>query len=254
MPDAPPRFSLVVPLFNEAGSLAAVYTSAAATLDALGGPWEAVLVDDGSTDGTGTILERLASGDARVRVLRFPVNRGQAAALLAGLQAARGELILTMDGDGQDDPASFPLLLAEMARTGADLVCGWRKDRQDSTARRLMSRLANAVRRRVLRDQVHDSGCQTRVFRREVVGALFPSRLMQSFVPAMAVAAGFRVAERVVRHHPRQHGQSKYNVRRLAWRPALEMVRIWRELRRRRRAGAGVSSPSGDAGSRAARR
>jgi dolichol-phosphate mannosyltransferase len=241
-----PRFTLVIPVFNEVEDIRGVLAAAVPILEGLAGPWEAIIVDDGSTDGTFEVVEELSRVDRRVRFVRFPGNRGQAVALLTGLRAARGEFILTMDGDGQDDPAEFPALLAEMERTGADLICGWRRDRQDSTARRLMSRLANAVRRRLLHDAVHDSGCQTRVFRRAVVAALFPSRLMQSFVPAMAAGAGFRVAEKVVHHRPRQHGESKYSVRRLAWRPAVEMFRVWRELRRRRRAGvAGGAHASG---------
>jgi hypothetical protein len=120
-----------------------------------------------------------------------------------------------------------------MQRTGADLVCGWRRDRHDTRVRRMMSRLANAVSSRVMGDGLHDNGCQLRVLRRAVVGALVPSPLMQSFLPAMAVAAGFSLAELPVRHHPRTHGRSKYGLRQLWLRPFLELLRLRRILRRR---------------------
>jgi glycosyltransferase involved in cell wall biosynthesis len=140
------------------------------------------------------------------------------------LRAARGEFLLTMDGDGQNDPRDFPALLELVERGELDLACGWRVDRHDSTLRRVMSRVANVVRRAVLNDRVHDSGCQLRVMRREVREAFFPMELMQSFVPALAVAAGFRVGEAPVRHHARHHGQSKYGFARLWWRPFVAML------------------------------
>lgn len=229
---APPHCSLVVPFYQEAGNVASVVPPACAVLARLDPNFEAILVDDGSTDGTGNELDRLAAMEPRCRVLHQPENRGQAAALLAGLQEVRGTLVFTMDGDGQNDPADFPALLGKLERDGLDVVCGWRADRHDSTLRRGMSRLANAVRRRLLRDGVQDAGCQLRVFRREVISALRPSSLMQSFLPAMAVAAGFRVGEMPVRHHPRRHGDSKYGLGNLWWRPFTEMLRLRRELPR----------------------
>jgi glycosyltransferase involved in cell wall biosynthesis len=152
--------------------------------------------------------------------------------LLAGLKEARGGLILTMDGDGQNDPRDFPALLALIETRKADIACGWRVKREDGVLRRMMSRLANSIRRRMLRDGLHDAGCQLRVFRREVIATLQPSPLLQAFLPAMAVAAGFRTAEIPVRHHPRVHGESKYGLRTLWWRPFTEMLRLRRVLLR----------------------
>jgi dolichol-phosphate mannosyltransferase len=225
-----PRFSLVVPFYQEAGNVAPVVSAACAVMGQLDPDFEAILVDDGSTDGTASELARIAAADPHCRLLTQPENRGQAAALLAGLHQARGRLIFTMDGDGQNDPRDFPALLALVEQNGIDVACGWRADRHDSMLRRAMSRLANTVRRRLLRDGLHDAGCQLRVFRREVIGALRPSPLMQSFLPAMAVAAGFRVGEATVRHHPRTHGDSKYGLGNLWWRPFTEMLRLRREL------------------------
>lgn len=229
-----PRVSLVVPFYNEAGNARPLLEATWPVLRALDDGFEAILVDDGSTDGTDAELAAVAAAEPRARVLTLRPNRGQAAALLAGLQAAGGEIILTMDGDGQNDPGDLPRVLAPVARGEADIVCGVRTPRHDSGLRRAMSRLANAVRQRYLRDGVSDAGCQLRAFRREIVGALRPSPLMQSFVPAMAAAAGFRIAEMPVRHHPRRRGASKYGLGRLWWRPFAEMIRLRRELRRPR--------------------
>ncbi|HEY8993600.1 MAG TPA: glycosyltransferase family 2 protein [Lacunisphaera sp.] len=229
-----PRCSLVIPFYQEEGNIASVVPDACAVVAELDPGFEAILVDDGSTDGTGRALTEIAATDPHCRVITQPENRGQASALLAGLQQARGELIFTMDGDGQNDPRDFPALLARIERDGLDVSCGWRVDRHDGVLRRMMSRLANVVRSRLLHDNIHDAGCQLRVFRREVIAALRPSPLMQSFLPAMAVAAGFRVGELPVRHHPRTHGDSKYGLHNLWWRPFTEMLRLHRELPRPR--------------------
>ena len=226
-----PRCSLVIPFYQEAGNVASVVRAAGEVVARIDPHFEAILVDDGSTDGTGGELAQIAAADPRCRILSWPENRGQAAALLAGLQQARGEIILTMDGDGQNDPRDFPALFALLDQ-GADVACGWRRDRNDSILRRAMSRLANAVRRRLLPDGLHDAGCQIRVMRREVIAVLQPSPLMQSFLPAMAVAAGYRTGELVVRHHPRLHGVAKYSLGNLWWRPFAELLRLRRVLRR----------------------
>lgn len=229
-----PHLSLVVPVYNEAGNILPLVERSATVLRELGRPFEILLVNDGSTDGT---ADEIAAAHARwpeCRELRMERNSGQAVALLTGLRAAQGEYLLMMDGDGQNDPRDFPALLELVESGQVDLACGWRVDRHDSTLRRIMSRVANVVRGALLRDGVHDSGCQLRVMRREVREAFFPMELMQSFIPALAVAAGYRVGERPVRHHARQHGDSKYGLARLWWRPAVAMLRLkWRILRGR---------------------
>lgn len=224
--------SLVIPFYNEAGNVLPLVGACIEVLSARGREFEVLLVNDGSTDTTAAELAEARTRWPRCGVLNRP-HAGQAAALLAGLKAARGELLLTMDGDGQNDPRDFPALLDLVESGQFDLVCGWRVDRHDTVLRRLMSRLANAARRRVLPDGVHDAGCQLRVMRHEVRDALFPFELLQSFIPSIAVAAGFRVGERPVRHHARQRGQSKYGLLRLWLKPALAMLRLRGELRRR---------------------
>jgi glycosyltransferase involved in cell wall biosynthesis len=226
-----PRYSLVVPFFNEAANIRPLLAQAVRVLQSLPGDFEALLIDDGSTDGSARELEAVAAAEPRCRVIRLGRNRGQAAALHEGLRQARGEIILTMDGDGQNDPGDFPALLERLERDRADLACGVRTPRHDSILRRLMSALANRVRRRFLCDGAHDAGCQLRAFRREIVAVLRPSPLLQAFLPAMAAAAGFRLTEVPVRHHPRLHGSSHYGLRRLWWRPMMEMLRVRRLLR-----------------------
>jgi dolichol-phosphate mannosyltransferase len=228
-----PELSLVIPLFNEAGNIAPLPTEAAEVLDGLGRPYEIIVVNDGSTDGTAAEIAAVTARVPHCVELRLAENRGQAAALLAGLRAARGALLATMDGDGQNDPHDLPALLTLVVVGECDVACGWRVDRHDSRLRRAMSWLANHVRRSVLGDGVHDAGCQLRVFRREVLGALYPMELLQSFIPALAVAAGFRVGELAVRHRPRRQGVSKYGLGRLWLRPALAMLGLrWRMWRR----------------------
>jgi glycosyltransferase involved in cell wall biosynthesis len=227
-----PALSLVVPVYNEAGNVLPLVETAVEVFRTLGRPFEIIVVNDGSTDATPDEIRACHQRWPEVRELLLPSNRGQAAALLAGLRAAGGDFVFMMDGDGQNDPRDFPALLALVESGRVDLACGWRRDRHDSTLRRIMSRFANVVRGAILRDGVHDSGCQLRVMRREVRGAFFPMELMQSFIPALAVAAGYRVGEATVRHHPRRHGDSKYGLGRLWWRPAVAMLglrwKIWR--------------------------
>jgi glycosyltransferase involved in cell wall biosynthesis len=226
-----PRFSIVVPVHNEAGNITPLLERAVTVLTPLGGGHEIVLVDDGSTDGTGEEITAAIARWPQCRAIRHPSNLGQNVALLAGLQAATGQIILTMDGDGQDDPWDYPTLIAPVAAGTLDLACGWRIDRHDSWLRRTMSRLAYRIRGWMLGDHLHDSGCQVRAMRREVVGALFPWELMQSFVPAIAKAAGYRIGEFPVHHHARAHGRTHYGVLQLWWRPAVAMWSLRRRLR-----------------------
>ncbi|MEO6006348.1 MAG: glycosyltransferase family 2 protein [Opitutus sp.] len=227
-----PRYSLVVPVFNEAGNIVPLLASAVSVLQSCEAPFEMIVVNDGSTDETATELTTAMQRWPQLRLLHHPRNLGQASALLDGLQAAQGAIILTMDGDGQNDPRDFPTLLAPVESNALDLACGWRVDRHDSFLRRMMSRLGNAVRRAVLGDRLHDGGCQLRAMRREVISALFAIDLMQSFLPAIVAAAGFRVGEFPVRHHPRVRGQAHFGLRQLWWRPAATLWRVRRRIRR----------------------
>jgi glycosyltransferase involved in cell wall biosynthesis len=221
-------------VFNEAGNILPLLSSAGDVLKTFRGANEFVLVNDGSTDGTSAELKEASKTWPQLRVIDHEKNLGQAAALMTGLRATSGEIILTLDGDGQNDPRDFPKLLEAVESGALDLACGWRVDRHDSRLRRILSRLGNAVRRTVLGDHLHDGGCQLRAFRREIIASLFPVDFLQSLLPAIAVASGFRVGEFPVRHHHRKRGRAHFGLRQLWWRPGIAMLAARRELRRRR--------------------
>lgn len=224
------RISIVIPFFNEEEAAPALLAELRPVMDSIGDA-EVLLIDDGSRDGTGRVLDEAAAAWPAVRVFHFAKNHGQGAALFFGIHQARGDAIALLDGDGQNDPADIPALFA--ALDGVDFVTGYRANRRDSTLRRWMSRLANVVRSRVLRDRVRDTGCGLKVFRREVRESLIPLRTLYSFIPAMVRAAGFRIAERPVTHRPRTRGVSKYGLWVMLWRPLLDMLGMAWFVRRR---------------------
>jgi dolichol-phosphate mannosyltransferase len=226
-----PVYSVVVPFYNEADSLQSLLAEIRAAMDAVGEPWEAIFVNDGSRDATESTLREATTDWSDCHVITLPRNRGQAAALWTGFQAARGAWIITLDGDGQNVPADIARLLP--LRHGHDMVVGVRVTRRDSWLRRAMSRVANAVRGRFLRDGLTDSGCALKVFRREVVASFLPMRSLYSFMPAFAVAAGFTVTEIPVQHRERQGGKSNYGFGVFAWRPLADMLAIGWVSRRR---------------------
>ena len=224
---------MVIPFYNEAESIQTVLNEACAAMQALGCEHEVIAVDDGSKDATRQLAQALKAQWPSLRVLAFDKNRGQAAALMDGLRAARGEVLITMDGDGQNDPANIAALLERLAVGDADMIATVRANRKDGWLRRRMSRIANGVRQRFLRDGVTDSGCALKVFRREVFSAFIPIRTLYSFIPALAVAAGYRVAEVPVNHRARETGISKYGLGVMLWRPLVDMVGIRWFARRR---------------------
>ncbi|MGC4073948.1 MAG: glycosyltransferase family 2 protein [Nibricoccus sp.] len=230
-PQNPISFSMVVPFYNEEAVAGRIVDELCSELARLPGGWEAILVNDGSKDGTAGELQRAAAKWPEARVLPLEKNSGQGAALLHGIRAARGAIIGMMDGDGQNVPADIHRLLPLLEN--ADLVNGVRADRHDSTLRHVMSRIANKVRGGLLRDGVTDAGCALKVFRREVVVSFLPVHMLNPFMPAFAVWGGFRVAELPVAHRHRQGGVSKYGFRVLLWRPMVDMLALAWVLRRR---------------------
>jgi len=230
--DPIPEISLVVPFFDEEETAYDVVTEIGAEMNALGFAWEAILVDDGSADRTGIELERARAAWPQCRILTLSRNHGQGPALYRGIQETRSPIIAMMDGDGQNPPADIGGLLRLLDQ--ADLVVGVRSDRRDSWLRRRLSRLANAVRRRVLNDGVSDAGCALKVFRKEVIASFRDVPMLNCFMPAFAIASGFRVAEHPVRHRARPAGRAKYGLRVMLWRPFWELITIWWMLRRSR--------------------
>ena len=221
-----PALSVVVPLYNEEASLPILQDELRAALSGL--DYEIIFVDDGSVDRT---VERIETGP-NIRLIRFEKNSGQSAAIYAGLTAAGGGTVVIIDGDLQNDPADIPKLLAEIAR-GADLVCGYRIKRRDTVAKRLTSRIANAVRSRYTKDGVRDTGCTLKAMQRECVSALFPFKGMHRFIPALVKAAGYRLVEIPVNHRPRRFGQSKYGLGNRALRATIDMFGVRWLLSRR---------------------
>lgn len=211
---ATPQISVVIPIQDERDNL---HPLTSQLIKSLSGEdvspkvsFEILLVDDGSTDGSGEILDGLAKQYPEVRVLHFDQPYGQTEAFAAGFQESRGELVVTLDGDLQYDPADIPKLLP--LATQYDVVCGWRQQRHDDVVRKLSSRLAYLVRNIIIHDHIHDTGCSLKVFRRTVLERIPLFHGMHRFFPALAAMYGFSVTEVPVRHFPRAHGQSKYGI------------------------------------------
>ncbi len=222
---AVPDLSVVIPVYNEAPNLARLYRELTEALATWGRSYEVVLVDDGSTDDTFEVAARLQAGDPRVRVIRFRRNFGQTAAFAAGFAHARGRVIVTADGDLQNDPRDIPALL-ERLEAGYDIVCGWRRRRRDPwLTRRLPSTVANWLISLATGVRLHDYGCSLKAFRAEVVKPLRLYGEMHRFLPAIASEMGVRIDEVVVNHRPRQHGRSKYGLGRTI-RVLLDLITV----------------------------
>jgi glycosyltransferase involved in cell wall biosynthesis len=217
--------SVVVPIFNERENILALYRQLHHVLEATNRTYEILVVDDGSTDGSFEQLRALAEADDHLKVVRFRRNYGQTAAMQAGLQMANGDIVITVDGDLQNDPADIPLLVAKIEE-GYDLVHGWRKDRQDAfLSRRLPSLLANWLISRATRFPIHDLGCTLKAIRREVAQELELYGEMHRFIPILAHQRGARCLEVVTRHHARQFGKSKYGISRTL-RVLLDLITV----------------------------
>jgi glycosyltransferase involved in cell wall biosynthesis len=218
--------SVVVPVKDERDNVRPLFERVRAALDSSrSGPWELVVVDDGSTDGTFAELEALARADERVRVVRLRRNFGQSAATQAGLDAARGDVIVTMDGDLQNDPADIPLMLAKLEE-GYDAVLGQRARRRDKLLlRKVPSLMANWLIRKVLAVPFKDFGCTLRAVRREVFDGMVLYGEMHRFITALIMQQGAAVAQVPVRHHPRTAGKSKYNLTRTV-RVVLDLMTV----------------------------
>jgi glycosyltransferase involved in cell wall biosynthesis len=217
--------SVIVPAYNEADNLVTLYEELQGVLRGIGGSAEVVVVDDGSTDATPAVLERLCGQEPSLTVIRLSRNFGQTAALAAGLAHARGDIVITLDGDLQNDPADIPRLIAKLEE-GYDLVNGWRVDRQDSfVTRRLPSVLANRLISFATKLKLHDYGCMLKAFRGNLARSLRLYGEMHRFIPALAADLGAAVTEMPVNHRPRVRGASKYGLSRTL-RVLLDLVTV----------------------------
>jgi glycosyltransferase involved in cell wall biosynthesis len=205
--------SVVVPVYNEERSVELLFDEIRAALEPLEQEWEVVFVDDGSIDGSFSALTRLHARAANVRVVRLRRNFGKAAALSAGFGQSTGDVIVTIDADGQDDPAEIPRLLAKLDE-GYDLVSGWKTKRQDPWRRRVLSRIFNRVTGWISGVRLHDMNCGLKAYRAEVVRGLALYGELHRFLPVLAHERGFRITELAVNHRPREHGRSRYGLER----------------------------------------
>ena len=199
-----------MPVYNEEGTVAELARRVAAVLDGLDRSFELVFVDDGSDDGTPDRVREAHAIDRRVKLVRLRRNFGKAAALTAGLDHSHGALVITMDGDLQDDPDEIPRFLAKLEDEDLDLVSGWKKRRRDPISKRWPSRLFNWVTRRLASVELHDFNCGYKVYRREVLDQIAIYGELHRYIPVLASRRGFSVGEIEVKHHPRRHGHSKY--------------------------------------------
>lgn len=221
-----PELSVVIPIYNEAPNLERLQRELSDALGGWGRPYEVILVDDGSTDESFEILERLQAGDAHLRIVQFRRNFGQTAAFAAGFALARGRVIVTSDGDLQNDPKDIPLLVGKLEAENLDIVCGWRKHRKDAFInRRLPSILANRLISWATGVKLNDYGCSLKAFRSEVVKPLRLYGELHRFLPALASEMGVRIAEQPVNHRARVHGRSKYGITRTI-RVVLDLVTV----------------------------
>lgn len=207
--------SIVIPCLDEEGSLPELYNSICQVFESLDQDFEIIFVNDGSTDKTLQVMLELCDKDSRLKALDFRKNFGKAAALTAGFEEAKGEIVFTMDGDLQDDPKEIPRFL-ELINQGYDLVSGWKKKRYDPLSKTLPSKLFNKVTSLVTGISLHDFNCGFKAYRKEVLENITLYGELHRYIPALAGWKGFKVGELEVEHHPRKFGKSKYGVKRFA--------------------------------------
>ncbi|GAB4343042.1 MAG: glycosyltransferase family 2 protein [Candidatus Abyssubacteria bacterium] len=222
--------SVVIPAYNEAESLHPLTLELIDVMHGTGQEFEILLIDDGSRDGTREVMRQLANEFPEIHFIGFTRNRGQTTALAAGFKKARGDIIVTLDADMQNDPRDIPRLIRMLDRH--DVVCGWRRERRDDLVRRISSRVANYVRNKLSGEDSADVGCSLKVYKRECVEELKLFDGMHRFLPTLVKLAGYTVVEVPVAHRPRQWGTSKYNIRNRILRAFVDLLAVrWMKKR-----------------------
>jgi glycosyltransferase involved in cell wall biosynthesis len=214
--------SVVVPVYNEEGAVENLHQEIFKACREINKPFEIIFVDDGSTDKTLEIAKKLKP----LKIISFRKNFGQTAAMDAGIKASRGFYVATLDGDGQNDPSDIINLIKKLETDDLDIVSGWRKDRKDKFFKKFFSRCAAMVRKFLINDGIHDSGCSLKIYKRECFEHLDLVGEMHRFIPALLRIKGFKVGELPVKHHPRLTGKTKYNFKR-GFKGILDMMSIW---------------------------
>jgi dolichol-phosphate mannosyltransferase len=222
--------SIVIPVFNEEANIKPLGAELREVLDGLGKSYEIIFVDDGSGDRSFAILKEAASNDSRIRVIRFKRNTGQTAAFDAGFKAARGDIVVTMDADLQNDPHDIPHLLEKIGEF--DVVCGWRQKRKDPWIKIVSSKIANFVRNMLSQEEIVDTGCSLKAFRKECLQNVKLFNGMHRFLPTLAKMEGFSVTQVKVNHRPRRFGTTKYNIRNRMVRAFADLLAVrWMKKR-----------------------
>jgi len=218
------KISIVVPVYNEEANIALLHEEITGCCRREGYDFEVIFIDDGSTDRTNEIIRHLSP----VKYIRFRRNFGQTAAMDAGIKQATGSLIVTMDGDRQNNPADIPAMIRYLKENDLDVVSGWRKNRKDTFMKKFVSRGANVLRKMIINDNIHDSGCSLKVYRKECFDGINLYGEMHRFIPALLTIRGYRIGEMVVSHRPRIGGRTKYNWKR-TFKGFIDMlaIRFW---------------------------
>jgi glycosyltransferase involved in cell wall biosynthesis len=219
------EISILVPVLDEEGTVGELAARVAGVLDRLGRKFEIVFIDDGSSDATAARVREAHASDSRVKLIRLRRNFGKAAALCAGFDGSSGEIVITMDGDLQDDPDEIPRFLDKLEGEGLDLVSGWKRQRQDPIGKRYPSRLFNWATRLLAQVDLHDFNCGFKAYRRDVLDQIAVYGELHRYIPVLASRRGFSIGELPVKHHARQHGQSKYGFGRL-YKGPLDLITV----------------------------
>lgn len=206
-------YSIVVPAHNEEESMKPLYEATKKVFDSMGGTWELIVVDDGSTDNTYSVIAGIADMDAHIKVIKLRRSFGQTAGWSAGFSAATGDIVVVMDADLQNDPEDIPAMIKKLTDENFDVISGWRKDRKDKSMLKVGSKIGNWLRKKVTGEKIHDHGCSLKVYRKEALVDLELYGEMHRYITALLSWKGFRVGEMVVRHHARKYGKTKYNIR-----------------------------------------
>lgn len=209
------EISIVIPVYNEEENIKELHTKLINIIPSITENYEIIFVDDASTDNSFGILKEINKEDKKVKIIKFRRNFGQSSAISAGFDYSKGDVVITMDGDLQNDPADIPKLLEKLEKEDYDVVCGWRFDRADSILKKAFSRMANRLRRRFTAEDIHDSGCTLRAYNKECIGDLELYGEMHRYIPALLLWKGYKIGEVKVRHHKRIYGKTKYTWKRV---------------------------------------
>lgn len=222
------KYSIVVPAHNEEQSIEPLYKATRDVMDKLDGEWELIVIDDGSSDHTLGELKCLREHDERVKIIQFRRSFGQTAAWSAGFNHAKGDYVIVMDADLQNDPIDIPAMLKKMDEENLDVISGWRKNRKDKSIMKLGSKIGNLVHRWVTGEKIHDHGCSLKIYRKESLEGLELYGEMHRYITALLSWKGFKVGEMVVTHHPRQYGHTNYSIKKkLKGFLDLVVVKFW---------------------------